>query len=219
MRKYGSGATEIKAVPNIPSTFVPKSSPHFVAALGGKGQDHPQRKTSIYRSAATATPPKKHSTVFRSNLPIIQVTMEEVEEKSRHVQKKVSLVSPLSTGSSWTRVGPSSSKTSERYRETASNPTEKQRKTSVKKRVLLGETPLGKDMLFRKKISNTAATPKITEAEEKERLLMKYTLLNNAPVSGHSNKKQLKSTYFSRYKIPTDAGKSGNFSPFTVERD
>lgn len=42
----------------------------------------------------------------------------------------------------------------------------------MKERVLVGETPLGRDVLFRRKISNTTA-PKIDKSEEKERLLLK----------------------------------------------
>lgn len=90
MRKY-SGATGLKAVPNVPSTFVPRSSPHFVAALSGKEQDQQQRKTSVYKNhtASLGHPAKKHSTtIFRSNLPMIQVTMEEAEDRSRPVCSK-----------------------------------------------------------------------------------------------------------------------------------
>lgn len=169
MRKY-SGATGLKAVPNVPSTFVPRSSPHFVAALSGKEQDQQQRKTSVYKNhtAPLGHPAKKHSTtIFRSNLPMIQVTMEEAEDRSRYVQRKVS----SSTSHDWTRADQDSFETA-RSNTSISNAEQRQRKISVKERVLVGETPLGRDVLFRRKISNTTA-PKIDKSEEKERLLLK----------------------------------------------
>ena len=204
MRKY-SGATGLKAVPNVPSTFVPRSSPHFVAALSGKGQDQQQRKTSVYKNhtAPLGHPAKKHSTIFRSHLPMIQVTMEEAEDRSRFVQRKVS----SSTSHDWTRAERDSFETT-RSNTSASNVELRQRKISVKERVLVGETPLGRDVLFRRKISNTTA-PKIDKSEEKERLLLKYTTLNNVPLSSNS-KSRMKNTYFSRYNVQTNAGKSVN---------
>ena len=206
MRKY-SGATGLKAVPNIPTTFVPRGSPHFVAALSGKGQDYSLRKTSVYKNDPYTNQLKKHSTVCRPNLPIIQVTMGEKEDRDAwNVQRKVS------SSFAPTRVELGSLEISERCN-TASQANEKQRKTSAKERIVVGETPLGKDVLFRRKISNTA-TPKITKAEEKERLLMKYTPLNNETMNvGQYNKKQIKNLYFSRYNISMEVTKTAEVLP------
>lgn len=206
MRKY-SGSTGLKAVPNIPTTFVPRGSPHFVAALSGKGQDYPLRKTSVYKNDPYTNQLKKHSTVCRPNLPIIQVTMGEKEDRDAwNVQRKVS------SSFAPTRVELGSLEISERSN-TASQANEKQRKTSVKERIVVGETPLGKDVLFRRKISNTA-TPKITKAEEKERLLMNYTPLNNETMNvGQYNKKQIKNLYFSRYNISMEVRKTAEVLP------
>lgn len=205
-RKY-SEATGLKAVPNIPTTFVPRGSPHFVAALNGRGQDYPLQKTSVYQNAPSTNQLKKHSTVCRPNLPMIQVTMEEKEGRDAwNVQRKVS------SSFAPTRVELGSLEISDRCN-TASQATEKQRKTSVKERIVVGETPLGKDVLFRRKISNTV-TPKITKAEEKERLLMKYTPLNNETINvGQYNKKQIKNLYFSRYNISMEARKVAEVLP------
>ena len=206
MRKY-SGATGLKAVANIPTTFVPRGSPHFVAALSGRGQEYPLRKTSVYKNAPSTNQLKKHSTVCRPNLPIIQVTMEEKEGRDAwNVQRKVS------SSFASTRVELGSLEISERCN-TASQANEKKRKTSVKERIVVGETPLGKDVLFRRKISNTV-TPKITKAEEKERLLMKYTPLNNETMNvGQYNKKQIKKMYFSRYNISMEVRKTAEVLP------
>lgn len=197
----------MKAVPNIPTTFVPRGSPHFVAALSGRGQEYPLRKTSVYKNALSTNQLKKHSTVCRPNLPIIQVTMEEKEGRDAwNVQRK------LSSSFAPTRVELGSLEISERCN-TASQANEKQRKTSVKERIVVGETPLGKDVLFRRKISNSA-TPKITKAEEKERLLMKYTPLNNETMNvGQYNKKQIKNLYFSRYNISMEVRKTAEVLP------
>ena len=214
MRKY-SGATGLKAVPNIPNTFVPRSSPHFVAALSGKGHEQPQRKTSVYKNPTPALtqPAKKHSIIFRSQLPMIQVTAEGAEDRSWHVQRKVSSSnSPLGT-----RAGLNSFDNNE-GNASAPNATKRQRKTSVKGRgVVLGETPLGKDVLFRRKISNTAA-PKVDKAEEKERLLLKYTPLNNNAAQTNTCKRRMKNMYFSRHNIQTDSGKSNNVFPSLSKR-
>ena len=206
MRKY-SGATGLRPVPNIPATFVPTSSPHFVAALRDRGQDYSHGRASVYKGPTAAHTTKKHSTIFQSHLPVIQVTTEEIDGRSDYVQRKES-----SSGSpAWTGAGLNREGDREGYN-TASDETERQRKTSVKGRgVVLGETPLGKDVIFQRKISNTAA-PKVDEIEEKERLLMKYSPFNNVPLSGNS-RNRMKNMYFSRYNTQTDAGKSINAGP------
>lgn len=215
MRKY-SASTGLKAVPSIPSTFVARSSPHFMAALSAKpGQD--QRKTSVYKTAVTSpNPSRKQSTFFQTNLPMIHVTMEGVEERSVHPgspQRKVS----SSNGSFWTRGGLNAVDKNEKF-SSALNATERQRKISVKKGAsVLGETPLGRDLIFRRKISNTTAPPKkVNKAEEKEKLLMKYSLLDNAKLNNDS-KRRMKTTYFSRYNIETTSQPKGNLdSNWTV---
>ena len=195
MRKY-SGSTGLKAVPNIPSMFVPRSSPHFVAALcSGKGQQQPQRKPASVHQNPTSSlihPPKKHSMSCSSNLPMIQVTMEDSEEI-----KVSSSASP-----SKTRAGPNLFDT--RQSDTAaSSANDRLRKISVKERVVLGDTPLGRDLIFRRKISNTS-TPKTDKDEEKKRLLLKYTTLNNVPLSGNNSTKTMKNTYSSKNNVQAE---------------
>lgn len=206
MRKY-SGATGLKTLPTVPSTFVARSSPHFMAALSGKTQDHIPRKTSVYKNASTLpNVPKKHSTMFRSHLPMIHVTtMEEVDERSEHAlspQRKVS-----SNGPPWVR-GMNTIDTNERYSTASKSSTGRQRKIShtKQKASVLGETPLGRDLIFHRKISNTTAQTanKVNEAEEKERLLTKYSL-NNVTLNNDGKKQRIKKTYFSRYNIETAA--------------
>ncbi|KAL9985407.1 hypothetical protein ACROYT_G007812 [Oculina patagonica] len=208
MRKY-SASTGLKAVPSIPSTFVARSSPHFMAALSAKpGQDH--RKTSVYKTfASSPNPPRKHSTILRTNLPMIHVTMDGMEERSGNSgspQRKVS----SSNGPHWARGGFNAVDKNEKF-SSSSNATERQRKISVKKGAsVLGETPLGRDLIFRRKISNTNTPPKkANKAEEKEKLLMKYSLLDNAKLNNDS-KKRMKTTYFSRYNIETSPLPKGN---------
>ena len=201
MRKY-SESTGLKAVPTTPTTFVARSSPHFMAALSGKtGQD--QRKTSVYKTTATSpNPPRKHSSLFATNLPMIHVTMEEVEDRSSgSSQRKIS----SSNGPSWARGGFNDIDKNEGY-SSSSNTTDRQRKISSKKGPsVLGETPLGRDLIFRRKISNTTAPPKkVDKAEEKEKLLMKYSLLDNATLK-NDGKKRMKSKYLSRYNIETSS--------------
>lgn len=216
IRKY-SASTGLKAVPTVPSTFVARSSPHFMAALSDKGQDHRQRKTSVYKTAATSPnpAPKKHSTLYRSqNLPMIHVTMEELEERSGHTvspQRKIS----SSNGPLWARGGLNTTDTNEKYSTASNSPATRQRKisSSLKKREsVLGETPLGRDRIFLRKVSNTTAPPpkKVNEAEEKARLLMKYSL-NNTKLN-NDGKNRMKNTYFSRYNIETASVLKGNLN-------
>lgn len=176
MRKY-SGSTGLKAVPNIPSTFVPRSSPHFVAALSGKGQQQPQRKASVHQNPTSSLihPTKKHSVSCFSYLPMIQVTMEDSEDKVGKVQRKGS----SSASPSGTRARPNlfDRRQSNTAASSANDGPEKDR-------VVLSDTPLGRDVIFRRKISNTS-TPKIDKDEEKKRLLLKYTTLNNLPLRGN----------------------------------
>ena len=115
-----------------------------------------------------------------------------------------------STSYNWTSAGRGSFETTG-SNTAASNAEQRQRKISVKERVLVGETPLGRDVIFRRKISNTTA-PKIDKGEEKERLLLKYTILNNVPPSGNS-KSRMKNTYFSRYNVQKNVGKSVKVLP------
>lgn len=188
MRKY-SGSTGLKAVPNIPSTFVPRSSPHFVAALSGKGQQQPQRKASVHQNPTSSLihPTKKHSVSCFSYLPMIQVTMEDSEDKVGKVQRKGS----SSASPSGTRTGSNLFDT--RQSNTAASSANDR---PEKDRVVPGDTPLGRDVIFRRKISNTS-TPKIDKDEEKKRLLLKYTTLNNVPLSGNNSTKRMKTTYLS----------------------
>lgn len=209
MRKY-SESTGLKAVPSIPSTFVARSSPHFMAALNGKEQN--QRKTSVYKATATSPNPlRKHSTLFRSaNLPMIHVTMDEMEERKRHSgspQRKVS----SSYDPPRARGGMNAIDSNEKY-SSASNTTERPKMSVTKRASVLGETPLGRDLIFRRKISNTTSPPKkLDKAEEKEKLLMKYALLDNALLN-NDGKKRTKTTYCSRSNTDTASLPKGNLN-------
>ena len=224
MRKY-SGSTGLKVVPGVPSTFIARSSPHFMAALSGKpGQD--PRKTSVYKMAVTSSNvPRKPSTIFQTNLPMIHVTaMDEVEQRNAHSespQRKFSSQRKISSsyGPFWTRGGVSVFDKNEGHSST-SNTKERQRKISVKKGAsVLGETPHGKDLIFRRKISSTA-TPakKVNKAEEKEKLLTKYSLLENAKLNNDS-KRRMRKTYFSRYDIETSLLQKGHKDSNRTARD
>ncbi|CAH3103863.1 unnamed protein product [Pocillopora meandrina] len=205
MRKY-SGATGLKTLPIVPSTFVARSSPHFMAALSGKTQDHAPRKISTYKKspASPYVSKKKSSAMFiPSHLPMIHVTaMEEVAEdrdgKSTSPQRKVS-----SNGSPCAR-GVKTTDTNEKHSVVSKSSTGRQRKISntKPKASVLGETPLGRDLIFHRKISNTAAPTvmKVDEAEEKQRLLTKYAL-NNVTLYNDNRKRRIKNTYFSRYNV------------------
>lgn len=209
MRKY-SESTGLKAVPTIPSTFVARSSPHFMAALSEKDQN--QRKTSVYKATTSSpNPPRKHSTLFRSaNLPMIHVTMEEVDERKRHSgspQRKVSSsYNPL-----WAHGGMKAIDTNEKN-SSATNTTERLKMSGRKGASVLGETPLGRDLIFRRKISNTTSPPKkLDKAEEKERLLMKYALLESTLLN-NDGKRPTKTTYFSKYNIDSASLPKGNMN-------
>ena len=208
IRKY-SGSTGLKAVPTIHSTLVARSSPHFMAALSEKEQN--QRKTSAYKATTSSPNPlAKHSTLFDSaNLPMIHVTTEEVEERKRQSE------SPQRKGSSspppWARGGIKAIDTNEKYSST-SNPTERPKLSGRKGASVLGETPLGKDLIFRRKISSTTSPPKkLDKAEEKEKLLMKYSLLDNTLLNS-DGRKQTKPTNFNRYNIDTSSLSKGNMN-------
>lgn len=116
-----------------------------------------------------------------------------------------------STSHDWTRADQDSFETT-RSNTSISNAEQRQRKISVKERVLVGETPLGRDVLFRRKISNTTA-PKIDKSEEKERLLLKYTTLNNVPLSSNSKSRMKTRTLVDVMYRQTCMGKSVNVFP------
>lgn len=139
MRKY-SGATGLRPVPNIPATFVPTSSPHFVAALRDRGQDYSHGRASVYKGPTAAHTTKKHSTIFQSHLPVIQVTTEEIDGRSDYVQRKES-----SSGSpAWTGAGLNREGDREGYN-TASDETERQEKLPLREEELYWARPrLGK---------------------------------------------------------------------------
>ena len=203
-----SESTGLKAVPSVPSTFAARSSPHFMAALGEKEQN--QRETSVYKATTSSpNPPRKHSALFHSaNLPVIQVTMEEVEERKRHSgspqRKIVSSYDP-----SWARGGMKAIDTKE-CNSSTSDITDLQRpKMSERKgESVLGDTPLGRDLIFRRK---TSPDKKMDKAEEKEKLLKKYALLDNTLLN-NDGKKQTKPTYFNRYNIDNASLPKGNMN-------
>ena len=210
MRKY-SESTGLTAVPTIPSTLVARSSPHFMAALSGKEQN--RRKTSVYKATASSpNPPRKHSSLSRStNLPMIHVTMEEVEERKRRSagspQRKVS----SSYNPSWAHGGMKAVDSTEKYC-SASNTTERPKISGKKGASVLGETPLGRDLIFRRKISNTTSPPKkVDKTAEKEKLLMKYALLNDTLLN-NDDKKRTKTNYFSNYNIDSASLPKGNLN-------
>ena len=205
VHKHSESPTGLKVAPTIPSTFVARSSPHFMAALSEKEQN--QRKTPVYKATTSSpNPPGKDSTLFRSpNLPMINVTMEEVEKRKRlsgSPQRQVLMSSSYSP--SWARDGMTAIDKNENYTSTSST-TERPKMSGRKGASLLGETPLGKDLIFRSKISNTTSPPKkLDKAEEKEKLLMKYALLDNTMLN-NDGKKQAKSLYFSGYNTCIDS--------------
>ena len=209
MREY-SESTGLKAVLTIPSTFAARSSPHFMAALCEKEQN--QRKTSAYKGT-TSSPnlERKHSTLFNSaNLPVIHVTMEEVEERKLHSGSPQRMVSS-SYNPSWARGGMKAIDTNERY-SSISDTTERPKMSERKGESVLGETPLGRDLIFRRKISNiTSPAKKLDKAEEKEKLLMKYALLDNTLLN-NDGKKQTKTTYFNGYNIDSASLPKGNMN-------
>lgn len=205
MRKY-SGATGVKTLPIVPSTFAARSSPHFMAALSGKTQDHASRKISSYKksSASPYVPKKKSSALFiPSHLPMVHVTaMEEgVEDgsgKSASPRRKVS-----SNGSPWAR-GVKTDDLDEKHSVVSKSTAGRQRKISntKPKASVLGETPLGRDLIFHRKISNTAAPAvmRVDKAEEKQRLLTKYAL-NNLTLNSDNRNRLIKNSYFSGYNV------------------
>ena len=80
-----------------------------------------------------------------------------------------------------------------------SNTTERPKMSGRKGASVLGDTPLGRDLIFRSKISNTTSPPKkLDKAEEKEKLLMKYAVLDNNLLN-NDGKKRTKTTYLSGY--------------------
>lgn len=206
MRKY-SGSTDLKAVP----TFAARSSPHFMAALSGKEQN--QRKTSVYKATTPSpNPPAKHST-YSTNLPMIHVTMEEVGERKRQSgspQREVS----SSYDSPFARGGMKAIDTNGKYSST-SNTTERPKLSGRKGESVLGDTPLGRDLIFRRKISNTTSPPKkLDKAEEKEKLLMKYAVLESTLLN-NDGKKRTKTTYLSGYNIDSSPPKVNMNSNWT----
>jgi len=209
MRKY-SGSTGLKAVP----TFAARSSPHFMAALSGKEQN--QRKTSVYKAATPSpNPPTKHSTPFHSaNLPMIHVTREEVGERKWQSGSPQSEVSS-SYDSPSARGGMKAIDTNGKYSST-SNTTERPKMSGRKGASVLGDTPLGRDLIFRRKISNTTSPPKkLDKAEEKEKLLMKYAVLDNNLLN-NDGKKRTKTTYLSGYSINSSPPKVNMNSNWTA---
>lgn len=206
MRKY-SGSTGLKAVP----TFAARSSPHFMAALIGKEQN--QRKTSVYKATTPSpNPPAKHST-YSTNLPMIHVTMEEVGERKRQSgspQREVS----SSYDSPFARGGMKAIDTNGKYSST-SNTAERPKMSGRKGESVLGDTPLGRDLIFRRKISNTTSPPKkLDKAEEKEKLLMKYAVLESTLLN-NDGKKRTKTTYLSGYNIDSSPPKVNMNSNWT----
>ena len=208
MREY-SESTGLKAVPTIPSTFAARSSPHFMAALCEKEQN--QRKTSVYKATSSSPNlPRKHSALFHSaNLPEIHVTMEEVEERKRHSGSPQRMVLS-SYVPSWAGGGIKAVDTNERHSST-SNTTERPKMSERKGESVLGETPLGRDLIFRRKISNISQAKKLDKAEEKEKLLMKYALLDNTLLN-NDGKKQTKTAYFNRCNIDSASLPKGNMN-------
>ena len=209
MRKYSS-STGLKAVP----TFAARSSPHFMAALSGKEQN--QRKKSVYKATTPSpNPPTKHSTLFHSaNLPMIHVTMEEVGERKRQLGSPQSEVSS-SYDSPFARGGMKAIDTNGKYSST-SNTTERPKMSGRKGASVLGDTPLGRDLIFRSKISNTTSPPKkLDKAEEKEKLLMKYAVLDNNLLN-NDGKKRTKTTYLNGYNIDSSPPKVNMNSNWTA---
>ena len=205
--RENSESTGLKPFPSTPSTFAARSSPHFMAALCDKAEQS-QRETSVYKATTSSpNPPRKQSTLFHSeNLPVIHVTMEEVEERKRHSGLPQRKISP-SYDPSWARGGMKDIDTNE-WHSSTSNTTERPKMSERKGASVLGETPLGRDLIFRRQ---TSPTKTMDKAEEKEKLLRKYALFDNTLLN-NGGKKQTKTAYFNRCNIDSASLPKGNMN-------